>query len=94
MANDRIYLQCVFCGEGTMLWKFYPFGGELAGGYMGEADRIDTFVRTHLDKCHPHSHSNHLQGQSGFIVITESPDAKTDILDALVNAITKEKQDE
>ena len=35
MANNRMFLKCKECGEKTMLAKFYPQGGFIAGDSSG-----------------------------------------------------------
>ena len=72
-----------------MLWKFYPFGGPLHGGYMGKAKHLSEFLQKHLNQCHPRGHMMHLDGCPGFYLITESPNAKTNILNALVDSGTE-----
>ena len=109
MANDRIYLRYVFCGECQMLWKFYPFSGvfepedESYGQYpagiqpdenYADVYPVQVFIRRHLLKCHPRSGCMHLRGVPGFEVITESPNDKTGILDAVAKAITQAEAEE
>lgn len=71
MANDRIYLVCKDCGDSVMLWKFYPFGGIISGGYMGDAEKLSDFLRKHLQDCHPRAYSLHLGDNPGFVLLTE-----------------------
>ena len=98
MANDRIYLKCRFCGKMEMLWKFYPYtesGGIAANDFVdgpaniesvclySEVYPIQVFIRKHIIMCHPRATSNHLNGEPGFTLITESPDGKSAILDCV-----------
>lgn len=78
MANDRIYLQCKTCKKCKLLWKYYPFGGELDGGYLWpKAEELADFIGEHLHICHPAVRQMRpgiptLEGDPGFELGCES----------------------
>lgn len=92
MANDRIYLVCKTCKERRMLWKFYPIGGKLDGGYLAEEELLHEFMYKHLKECHPHAHGMMLKGDPGFLLETEQWGNKHSIT-ALVGRLVRENQE-
>lgn len=68
MANDRLFIVCLNCGQTVMLGKYYP-----SCGYNGVADenRAGLFVENHTRVCHPKSKTFDLGGDSGIRIVTE-----------------------
>lgn len=75
-----------------MLWKFYPFGGLIDGGYLADGDKLTCFIRQHLGECHPRGRQLHLDGNPGFVLHSES-EAKQDILDDLAEILDESDEE-
>ena len=67
MANDRIRIACKYCGKSCCLFKYYP--GSLT---LRDADTLNSFVNEHLAECHPYGYGMFLEGEPGFVLVTES----------------------
>lgn len=68
MANDRIYLKCKKCGMNQMLYKVWASPDE---SYLGDADKIEAFIGTHIYDCQGRCYGGTLQGDPGFVLESE-----------------------
>ena len=64
---DRLYLQCVYCRQITLLMRTNP-GTRLPFEWV----KVEQFMRYHLVHCHPLGKAENLGGHSGFRVTTWS----------------------
>lgn len=70
MANDRMWLECLYCGEGYLLAKV-----TLKVACYGNEPGFLDFVEKHLTYCHPGGLTGDVhcwQGNPGLRLVTES----------------------
>jgi len=91
LANDRLFMECIECGERLTIAHYYPEG--VCG--WGPDDAIVKFLSRHV-KCCPFSGQFTLRGHPLVRVLAESGEdtTKTVIGDTLRHAASKRHQQE
>lgn len=84
MANDRLRIRCKFCKDHRMIYKYYPKGGFIGGGYANGSDNFSEWMDKHVQECNPKVGFD-MGGEITFELYcenTEDPDqaAKIDIV--------------
>lgn len=70
MADDRLWMRCLKCGDLKLLFKFYAYGH----GYAWPTrDELDEWISKHLDLCY--KHGVELPKRTGFDLVSD--DART-----------------